>query len=216
MSTLETPRTESGAPPLPADGLIIVPVRNLVLFPGLIAPLTLGRAGVDARRAGGRAHAKADGPPPAAQRETEQPASTELYSVGTVATILRYVTTPDGAHNLVVQGDKRFRVAEFLEGRPYMAARAEMLPDPSPVNRDIEARMLQVKARAAELLELMPRAPAELVASIEQIHRQVDLPTSLRASSTSRPPRSRIFSKRSTCRCASTGCSRSWWAGSRC
>ena len=169
MTTLDTPRTESGAPPLPADGLIVVPVRNLVLFPGLIAPLTLGRqesmlAAQEAVRT-----QKPMGLLLQRNAETEQPASTDLYTVGTTATILRYVTTPDGAHNLVVQGDKRFRVAEFLEGRPYMAARAEMLPDPSPVNRDIEARMLQVKARAAELLELMPRAPAELVASIEQI-----------------------------------------------
>jgi len=169
MTTLDTPRTESGAPPLPADGLIVVPVRNLVLFPGLIAPLTLGRqesmlAAQEAVRT-----QKPMGLLLQRNAETEQPASTDLYTVGTTATILRYVTTPDGAHNLVVQGDKRFRVAEFLEGHPYMAARAEMLPDPSPVNRDIEARMLQVKARAAELLELMPRAPAELVASIEQI-----------------------------------------------
>jgi len=169
MTTRDTPCTESGAPPLPADGLIVVPVRNLVLFPGLIAPLTLGRqesmlAAQEAVRT-----QKPMGLLLQRNAETEQPASTDLYTVGTTATILRYVTTPDGAHNLVVQGDKRFRVAEFLEGRPYMAARAEMLPDPSPVNRDIEARMLQVKARAAELLELMPRAPAELVASIEQI-----------------------------------------------
>jgi len=140
-----------------------------VLFPGLIAPLTLGRqesmlAAQEAVRT-----QKPMGLLLQRNAETEQPASTDLYTVGTTATILRYVTTPDGAHNLVVQGDKRFRVAEFLEGHPYMAARAEMLPDPSPVNRDIEARMLQVKARAAELLELMPRAPAELVASIEQI-----------------------------------------------
>jgi ATP-dependent Lon protease len=155
--------------PLPADALIIVPVRNLVLFPGLIAPLTLGReesmlAAQEAVRA-----QKPIGLLLQRDAEVEQPATKDLYTVGTRATILRYVTTPDGAHNLVVQGDQRFRVAEFLEGRPHKAARVELLPDPSPVNRDIEARMLQVKARAAELLELMSRAPAELAASIEQI-----------------------------------------------
>ena len=161
--------TPENTTPLPADGLIIVPVRNLVLFPGLIAPLTLGReesmlAAQEAVRT-----QKPIGLVLQRNAETEQPETDELHTVGTVATILRYVTTPDGAHNLVVQGDQRFRVAEFLEGRPYKAARVELLPDPTPVNRDVEARMLQVKARAAELLELMPRAPAELAASIEQI-----------------------------------------------
>ena len=160
---------QPNASPLPADALIVVPVRNLVLFPGLIAPLTLGReesmlAAQEAVRT-----QKPIGLVLQRNAELEKPEAADLYTVGTTATILRYVTTPDGAHNLVVQGDQRFRVAEFLEGHPFKAARVELLPDPSPVNRDIEARMLQVKARAAELLELMPRAPAELAASIEQI-----------------------------------------------
>src|SRR5207253_2215117 len=88
----------------------------------------------------------------------EEPKSTDLYTVGTTATILRYLTTPDGTHNLVVQGDQRFRVAQFLEDRPHKAARVELLPDPAPVNRDIDARRLQVKARASELGEQIAKA----------------------------------------------------------
>ena len=157
------------AAPLPSDALVIVPVRNLVLFPGLIAPLGLSRS---ESIVGAQEAARAQKPIGVLlQRdpENEQPAASDLYTVGTVATILRYLTTPDGAHNLVVQGDQRFRVAEFIEGRPYKAARIERLPDPTLMNRDIEARMLQVKARAAEMLELTARAPPELAASIEQV-----------------------------------------------
>jgi ATP-dependent Lon protease len=170
MSTVETPVADTTAErPLPADGLIVVPVRNLVLFPGLIAPLTLGReesmlAAQEAVRT-----QKPIGLLLQRDAEIEEPAATDLHTVGTTATILRYVTAPDGSHNLVVKGDQRFRVAEFLAGHPYKAARVELLPDASAANRDIEARMLQVKARAAELLELTPRAPAELAATIDQI-----------------------------------------------
>ncbi len=168
-TTMEATRNESNATPLPADALILVPVRNLVMFPGLIAPLALGREeSVRAAQEAVRTQ-KPIGLLLQRNAEVEQPDATDLHTVGTTATILRYVTGQDGSHNLVVQGGQRFRVAEFLEGRPYKAARVEILPDVAPVNRDIEARMLQVKARAAELLELMPRAPAELVASIEQI-----------------------------------------------
>ncbi|MFO1303663.1 MAG: endopeptidase La [Burkholderiales bacterium] len=170
MSTAsETPRDEAAATPLSSDGLILVPVRNLVLFPGLIAPLALGREeSVHAAQEAVRTQ-KPIGLLLQRNAEVEQPEAKDLYTVGTTATILRYVTGQDGSHNLVVQGGQRFRVAEFLDGRGYKVARVELLPDPAPVNRDIEARMLQVKARAAELLELMPRAPAELEGSIEQI-----------------------------------------------
>jgi ATP-dependent Lon protease len=169
MTTLDTPRTEAGAPPLPSDALIIVPCAISCCFPGLIAPITLARA---ESIAAAQEAVKAQRPIGLLlQRhpEMEEPKSSDLYTVGTTATILRYITTPDGTHNLVVQGDQRFRVAQFLEDRTHKAARVELLPDPAPVNRDIEARMLQVKARASELLELMPRAPAELAASIDQI-----------------------------------------------
>ena len=160
--------TESPAP-LPADAMIIVPVRNLVLFPGLIAPLTLGREeSVLAAQEAVRAQ-KPIGLVLQRNAELEQPSASDLYTVGTTASILRYVTTPERSHNLVIQGEQRFRIAEFIEGHPYKAARVELLPDAAPVNRDIEARMLQVKARATELLELMPRAPAELMGSIQQI-----------------------------------------------
>ena len=96
MTTLDTPRTEAGAPPLPSDALIIVPVRNLVLFPGLIAPVTLARA---ESIAAAQEAVKAQRPVGLLlQRhpEMEEPKSTDLYTVGTTATILRYLTTPDG------------------------------------------------------------------------------------------------------------------------
>ncbi len=154
---------------LPADATIIVPVRNLVLFPGLITPLSVGRPmSVAAAQEAVRTERKI-GVLLQRNPETEDPGPSDLHSVGTLATILRYMTTPDGAHNLVCHGEQRFRVGGFVPGLPFLVARIELLPDAEAMNTEIEARMLQVKARAAELLELLPRAPAELAAAVEQI-----------------------------------------------
>ncbi|MCC6195786.1 MAG: endopeptidase La [Burkholderiales bacterium] len=160
---------KAAALPLPADALVLVPARNMVLFPGLIAPLTLGREESILAAQESIKRQKPIGLILQRKTDTENPGPDDLYTVGTTANILRYITTPDGAHNLVVQGEQRFRVAEFIDGYPFKAARVEFLPDAAPANRDIEARMLQVKARVTELLELMPRVPPEIAASVEQV-----------------------------------------------
>jgi ATP-dependent Lon protease len=154
---------------MPADALIVVPTRNVVLFPGLIAPLTLGRqtsiaAAQEAARTGRKVGVLLQRDP-----EVEEPSAHDLYTVGTVATILRYLTLPDGTHNVVLHGDQRFRVAGFVPDAPFPVARVEPLADPTDVTKEIEARMMQVKTRAAEALELMPRVPQELTGALEQV-----------------------------------------------
>ena len=155
---------------MPADAMIIVPVRNVVLFPGLVAPLAVNRPeSIAAVQEAVRAERRI-GLLLQRHADTDEPGPRDLYTVGTVATVLRYVTGPDGAHQLVVHGDQRFRVAGFYDEKlPYRVARVELLPDPTEITQDIEARMLQVKARAAEMLELAPRVPPELVAAVEQV-----------------------------------------------
>ncbi len=154
---------------LPSDALIIVPVRNLVLFPGLIAPLSIGRASSIAAAQQAARTQRPVGVLLQRDPQTETPGPADLHTVGTVATILRYVTGQDGGHNLVCHGEQRFRVAGWLDGLPFPVARVQMLPDSEDVDTEIEARMLQVKARAVEALELLPRAPAELGAAVGEI-----------------------------------------------
>ena len=101
-----------GTHALPDDALIILPVRKMVLFPGMVVPLALGR---EASIAAAQAAAKAKRPVGVLlQRnaETEKPGPDELCRVGTVADIVRYVTTPDGTHHVICQGQQRFRVVE--------------------------------------------------------------------------------------------------------
>jgi ATP-dependent Lon protease len=155
--------------PLPEDALILIPVRNVVLFPGVILPISMRR---EKSVAAAQEAARSERPIGLLlQRDpaNDTPGPEDLYWVGTVANVLRYVTTPDGTHHIVAQGESRFRVLQFLEGWPFMVARVQRIQEEEPQSAEIEARMLQLKERAKEILELLPQVPAELANTLENI-----------------------------------------------
>jgi ATP-dependent Lon protease len=161
------PGAQAGVKPIPEDALIIVPVRNLVLFPGVILPLSLGRAG---SIAAAQEAAKSEHPLGVLlQRDAaaEAPEPNDLHWVGTVAGILRYVTAPDGTHHVVCQGEGRFRVLQFLDGYPFLVAKVERIEEAEAETKEIEARLIQLKDRATEALQLLPQVPAELVGAVQ-------------------------------------------------
>jgi ATP-dependent Lon protease len=163
------PAGAAAAPSLPEDMLIILPVRNLVLFPGVILPVAIKRektvAGAqEAVRAEGKVGFLLQKDP-----ETEDPGFDELNRIGTTASIVRYITAPDGTHHLVVQGEKRFRVLDAVGGFPYLVARVEFLNDSGATHAEVEARTLLLKQKAVEAISLLPQAPAELANSIQSI-----------------------------------------------
>jgi ATP-dependent Lon protease len=134
------------------DMLIILPVRNLVLFPGVVLPVNLSRemtvagaqeAARTGRKVGFLLQHDAD---------EDNPGADDLHRVGTVANVLRFVTAPDGSHHLVVQGEQRFKVLDFQPGLPFLLARVEYLVEPSNISSDIEARTLHLKRLAAEAI----------------------------------------------------------------
>ncbi len=154
-------------PPLPEDALIILPVRNTVLFPGVVFPLTVGRK---RSIAAAQEAARTDKPLGILQQRDptlDNPDESDLNRVGTVAAILRYVTAPDGSHHVICQGRERFRVKEFLPGYPFTVARVERIVEQEAQTPAIEARMHHLKREAAKALELLPQAPAELLAAID-------------------------------------------------
>ncbi|MFI4974086.1 MAG: endopeptidase La [Caulobacterales bacterium] len=153
----------------PADALIVVPVRNTVLFPEIVFPITIGRAiSVNAAQEAVRE-----------QRQVlivlqkdpakDEPTGEDLYDVGTVANVLRYITAPDGAHHVVCQGVQRFRISEYVHGFPYLVARGVLLPEPQGAGTEIEARFQLLRQQALNVLELLPQAPAELRSAVENI-----------------------------------------------
>jgi ATP-dependent Lon protease len=157
------------APGLPDDMLIVLPVRNLVLFPGVILPVAIKRektvAGAqEAVRAAGKVGFLLQKDP-----ETTDPTFDQLHRIGTVASIVRYVTAPDGTHHLVCQGERRFRVLDTVSGFPYLVARVEYLSDSGGAHPEVEARTLLLKQKAVEAITLLPQAPAELANSIQAI-----------------------------------------------
>jgi ATP-dependent Lon protease len=167
------PRIE--LPPLPADAVPIVPVRHVALFPGTVMPITLGRElSIAAAQAAVRAGHKIA---LLAQRDpgTQKPSAADLYNIGVLATVIRYVTTPEGAHQLVCQGEDRFRVVEMVRETPFLAARIERIPEPTTADSQIEARFAFLKERAIEGLSLLPQAPPELARMISGIEAPAQL-----------------------------------------
>src|SRR5215469_4796907 len=165
--TPASPRIE--LPPLPADAVPIVALRNMVLFPGIVLPITLGReesiaAAQEAVRTGRKVGLLLQRDP-----TLEKPAPTDLYDLGVLATVVRYVTAPDGAHHLVCQGENRFRLLQVVRETPFLAARIESLSEAQAQGADIEARMDFLKQRAVEALSLLPQVPEELARTIRGI-----------------------------------------------
>ncbi|MFT7541866.1 MAG: ATP-dependent Lon protease, partial [Gammaproteobacteria bacterium] len=154
---------------LPKDAMIILAARGMVLFPRVVLPIVVGRE----RSVRAIQHAVNTERPIGVllQRDgnTEDPTPPELYEVGTVASIVRYVTGPDGTHHVIAQGDERFRLLEFIRREPFLVARVERFKEPEVDTEETEvvARMLNLKAQAREALALLPHRPEDLDQAIE-------------------------------------------------
>ncbi len=169
MSEVQKPETEKPEFQLPKDAVPIIPVRNVVLFPGVIIPLSIGR---ERSIAAAQQALRSEQPVGLLLQKDpaiDNPMPSDLYPIGTTATILRYVTSQDGTHHIVCQGEQRFRVREFIDGYPFLVAKIERLAEEEAHTAEVEARMLRLKELIGELLELMPQAPSELVNAVQQI-----------------------------------------------
>ncbi|HEX6113002.1 MAG TPA: endopeptidase La [Geminicoccaceae bacterium] len=153
--------------PLPEDVLCIVPVRNVVLFPGIVMPLALGRVKSIAAAQEAARSQRPIGVLLQRVAEADDPTPDQLYEIGCVGGILRYVTAPDGNHHIVCQGQQRFRVREFVSGYPFIAARVEIFEEPEEQTPEIEARLFHLKERALEALQLLPQVPPELINAVQ-------------------------------------------------
>jgi ATP-dependent Lon protease len=152
---------------IPEDALIIIPVREMVLFPGAIAPIAIARPKSVAAAQQALREQRPVGIVLQRSPETEEPGPDDLYRVATIANIVRYITAPDGTHHIVCQGVQRARILDFLPGTPFPAARIQQIPEPTTSTPEIEARGLNLQRQAIEAIELLPQAPPELVAMFQ-------------------------------------------------
>jgi ATP-dependent Lon protease len=162
-------RDQTGAKPVPSDAIIIVPVRDFVVFPGVVLPLTVGRSRSVAAAQQAVREQRQIGVLMQRDAETGEPSAIDMHRFGTVANIMRYVTAPDGSTHLVCQGDQRFQIVEFLDGWPFMVARILRLAEPTTTSSEIEARFELLRQQAVESLQLLPQAPPELIAAIQSV-----------------------------------------------
>ncbi|MEQ1801967.1 MAG: endopeptidase La [Gammaproteobacteria bacterium] len=154
---------------VPEDVLIILPVRNTVVFPGAVIPLTIGRrislaAAEEAARSGRRI-----GLVMQKDASVNEPSGKDLHPVGTIARVVRYFTARDGTQHVVCQGEQRFRVLDHLAGLPFMAARFDLVYEPAVDTAALEARARILKERAIEAIALLPQAMPELAGVLQQI-----------------------------------------------
>jgi ATP-dependent Lon protease len=152
---------------IPSDALIIVAVRNTVLFPGMVAPITLGRPQAIAAAQQAVREQRQIGILLQRDPELGEPGPDDLYRVGTVANVIRYITGPDDSHHLICQGVQRIRVLDFLPGTPFPAARVLNISEPTTTSPEIEARFLNLQRQAIEAAELLPQAPQELIGVLQ-------------------------------------------------
>src|SRR5499426_1042852 len=166
----QKPVDQGGGPlPLPPDGMILLPVRQTVLFPGIVLPLAIGRKSSIAAAQEAVRSQRMLGVILQTDPAVEEPTPEQLHPVGTAAQVLRYVTAPDGTHHVIAQGVRRFRVIEYLRGFPFLVARVEEIGIAEVMTPDIEARVGLVRTRAREAIELLPNVPVEVAATIENL-----------------------------------------------
>jgi ATP-dependent Lon protease len=149
------------------DELILIPVRDMVIFPGVVLPVAVKRArSVAAAQEAVRTKRKV-GFVLQKDSEKDDPGVGDLYPVGTMASIVRFVTGQDGVHHLIVQGEQRFTLNSIAATDPFMKGQVEPHADPKEVSREVEARGIYLRERAVEAVRLLPQAPAELLNTIQ-------------------------------------------------
>jgi ATP-dependent Lon protease len=157
----------AASPASPADTLIVLPVRNTVLFPGTVFPILVNRERSILAAQQALREERPVGILMQRDAEVAEPAAVDLHRVGTVAHILRYVNAPDGSHHLVLQGEQRFAVLDFAQERPFFAAKVQLIEQPEGQTPEIEARTLHLRQQALEALQLLPQIPQELIAAVQ-------------------------------------------------
>ena len=153
------------------EELAILPLRNTVIFPGVVAPITAGRdkslrliqSITDEPKYVGMI-AQKDG-------DTEDPGASDVFPTGTLAQIVKSFKMPDGNTTIIIQGKKRFRVLEWTQTEPFNKAKVEFLPEFVPGDEDVEFSILMesIKDVAAQLIQDSPHIPSEAQAALDNI-----------------------------------------------
>ncbi|MBA6314889.1 endopeptidase La [Cellulophaga baltica] len=153
------------------ETLPILPLRNTVLFPGVVIPITAGRDSSIALIKDANNGSKVIGVVSQKDENVENPGVKDINTLGTVARILRVLQMPDGNTTVIIQGKKRFEVAEVLTEKPYMTATVREAKEerPDPVNPEFLAIIESVKELALKIIKDNPNIPSDASFAIKNI-----------------------------------------------
>lgn len=151
--------------------LPILPLRNMVLFPGAVIPITAGRdRSIKLLEEANKAN-KVIGIVAQKDESIEEPGADDLHKVGVVARILRVLKMPDGNTTVIIQGKKRFQMGEILTEQPYITAAATDIPEarPLPDHSEFNAIIDSIKELSLEIIKESPNIPSEASFAIKNI-----------------------------------------------
>ena len=152
------------------DTLPILPLKNTVLFPGIVTPITIGRD--KSIRAVQKAYEDNRFIGVLSQKDVkiESPSARDLYRIGTIARVLKLLKMPDGSTTAILQGRKRFLLEEMLSEDPYMIGKITTLEYEQPKNKlEFRALISSIRDDAKQIIELSPQIPSEAVVMLKNI-----------------------------------------------
>ncbi|WP_286760557.1 endopeptidase La [Salegentibacter sp. UBA1130] len=153
------------------DTLPILPLRNTVLFPGVVIPITAGRDTSIKLINEANNDSKIIGVVAQKDEEVENPSAKDIYNTGVVARILRVLKMPDGNTTVIIQGKKRFEIDEIVKEEPYLSAKIKEVPEARPEldNKEFPAIIDSIKELALQIIKGSPNIPSEASFAIKNI-----------------------------------------------
>jgi len=153
------------------ETLPILPLRNMVLFPGVVIPITAGRDKSIKLINDANASGKNIGVVAQKNEEDEDPTKSDIHTIGTVARILRVLKMPDGNITVILQGKKRFEIADVVSEVPYITAAVKEVPEKRPKKNDTEFNAIidSLKELAVRIIQESPNLPSEATFAIKNI-----------------------------------------------
>src|SRR6187402_2812496 len=166
------PEQESDLKPEdPPEELSILPIKNTVLFPGVVIPITVTRQ--KSIRLIKKAYQgnRIIGVLAQKNKQAEEPGTEDLYRFGTIARIIKMLVLPDGNTTIIIQGKNRFAVTEFLQDEPFMTAKIELQSEPTLdlESKEVQALVQSLKDAASKILKLNPDIPQEAQVALDNI-----------------------------------------------
>ncbi|MFZ0035168.1 MAG: endopeptidase La, partial [Sedimentisphaerales bacterium] len=151
------------------EAIGILPVRNIVAYPGTVMPLAIGRERSKNLLADIKPNESLIGLVTQHNPQTDKPGFNDLYSIGTIASILKLIKIPQGSINIIVHGIARFKIVKPIATEPYLKAAVQLLNIQTKMTKKLQALIVSVRQTANRVIALSPNIPEEASVLLENI-----------------------------------------------